>query len=119
LDTIKGYLCVLTVFVVSGTLGQISSSHEGQQKSQLFNSNSFIHRLHLLDGLVQKRYVFLEDGSIKNSKKSLKRFPIGDSEFLTNPNSNLHWEVFLNRVRSSFHILFFATLLLRSPPLFF
>jgi hypothetical protein len=122
LDTIKNYLFVLIVFAVAGTLGLLSLSHDDQQKSRLFNSESFIPRSHLLDDLIRKKYVLLEDDfTVKDSKKSLRQFPIGDFELLTNSHLNLHREVFFNGVESSSSISFisfFGSLNLRSPPLF-
>ena len=116
LDTIKNFLFALIVFALAGTLGLLSVSYDGKQKSLPFNSGSFIHRSHL-DGLIQEKNLLLNDDSaVKEAQKSLRQFPIGDFELLSNLHLNLHREVFLDRVKSSSYILIFASPPLRSPP---
>jgi hypothetical protein len=116
LDVVKRYLCVLMVFAIVGAFGSIFY-HKRQESSWLFTSSTFIHRLHLLHGLIQRRYVLKQYSTVKGSKKSLKQFSARNLELLACP-LNSHWSIFFDGVKHSPYIAFFASLPLRSPPLF-
>jgi hypothetical protein len=116
LDTVKRYLCVLILFALVGAFGSVFY-HKGQEKSWPFTSSSFIHRLHLLHGLIQRKYVLKQDSTVKDFLESFKQFSARNLELLACP-LNSHLSVFFDGVKHSSYIAFFALFPLRSPPLF-
>jgi hypothetical protein len=117
LYTGKRYLRVLIVFVLIGTLGPVSH-HKVRARSWPFTLRSSIHRLHLLPGLIQRKYVLFEDdSSLKDSKRSSKQFTARNLELLAS-HFHSYWLSIFDRVRQSSYIAFFASFPLRSPPTF-
>ena len=122
--TIKRCLCVLIVVAGLGTLEQISLSQKVQQKSWLLTSISPIFHPHFSDNLIQQeKYVLekddfaIEGPRIFRSQISRELFSIANIKLLTYP-LNSHWRILFDAIKHSPYILFFASLPLRSPPLF-
>jgi hypothetical protein len=117
LNTAKRFLCVLIMFAAVACLGLVCY-HKGQRRPWLFTSSSSIHPLHILHGLIQKKYVLLEDNStVKDSKRSFKQFSARNLGLLVY-SFNSHWLTIFAEVKQSPYVAFFASFPLRSPPLF-
>lgn len=117
LETAKRYLSVLIVFLLMGTIGQVSNA-KVRARSWPFTFRPSINRLHLLHGLIHLKYVFFEDDSQqKDSKRSFKQFPARNLKLLAS-HFNSYWLSIFDRVTHSSYIAFFASFSLRSPPSF-
>jgi len=117
LDNAGGYLCILIVFALVGTLGLVFH-YKGQESHWLFTSSASIHRVHPLYGLIQKKYVIFEDNStVKDPKKSFKQLSSRNFRSLV-CSLNSYLLTIFDGVRHSPHIEFFVSSSLRSPPLY-
>jgi hypothetical protein len=118
-DTLKSYICLLTAILVISTLGSTPISTKVKHKFSLSASSSFIFRPHALDNLNKEKYALLDkdDFTIENCQVFHKAFSLDSSKLLIYPLGS-HCGFFLDIGKSSVYISFFASLPLRSPPLF-
>lgn len=124
-DTVKKYLSVLTIIIVVGTLGLISLPQRSQQKSWISASNASTFQSHFINNLIKQEYLLpdedntnIDDFSEESFKKFHKWFTITNFELVANTFINPHLEIFFDAGKFSPYISFFASIPLRSPPLF-
>ncbi len=121
------YLCVLIVIAVIGTLGLTSLPQKVPHKSWILTLTPSVLHSHFLNNLIQQNYTIpskddldtdKDDFTVEGLKKFFGFFSIANLKFLTSSALNPNWES-LNSIDSSpYNITFFASLPLRSPPLF-
>ena len=124
-DIVKKYLRVLTIIAVVGTLGLMSLPQRSQQKSWISASNLSIFQSRFINNLIKQEFLLpdedntnIDDFSVESFKKFHKWFSIANFKLVANSFSNPHLEIFFDAVKFSPYILFFASIPLRSPPLF-
>ena len=124
-DTVKKYLSVLTIITVVGTLGLTSLPQRSQQKSWISASNASIFQLHFINNLIKQEYLLpdedntnIDDFSVESFKKFHKWFSIANFKLVVNSFIYPHLEIFFDAGKFSPYISLFASIPLRSPPLF-
>jgi len=124
-DTVKKYLSVLTIITVVGTLGLTSLPQRSQQKSWISASNASILQSHFINNLIKQEYLLpdednanIDDFSVESFKKFHKWFSIANFKLVANPFINPHLEISFDAGKFSPYISLFASIPLRSPPLF-
>ncbi len=129
----KRVLYVLTIIPVVGTLGLTSLPQISQQEPDWISALSGpIFRLYFINNVSQESYLSpdkgnsdidednsnIDDFRVESFKRFQGQFWIAHPRLLTNHFINKHWEIFIDTGRYSPYISFFASLPLRSPPLF-